>query len=159
LFFSNNGGQTWNTGVGPSGINADYIKVGSLDAGKIKIVDNDFLYFYWDKDGIVALREPQSINDQILNSYAMFNRYGLSLVENGKIKLRAGYEFNSPLNGKINTETQQSNNLGFYLYDNSGQPIFKTESSTTNSEIRDKQTARLSLRGEMFITDGFLASA
>jgi len=58
LFFSNNGGQTWNVGVGPSGINADYIKVGSLDAGKIKIVDNDFLYFYWDKDGIIALKEP-----------------------------------------------------------------------------------------------------
>ena len=44
--FSNNGGQTWNIGVGPGGINADYIKVGTLDAGKIRIVDNNYLYFY-----------------------------------------------------------------------------------------------------------------
>jgi hypothetical protein len=58
MFFSNNGGQSWNIGVGPNGINADYIKVGSLDAGKIRIVDNDYLYFSWDKNGIVAYRDP-----------------------------------------------------------------------------------------------------
>ena len=161
LFFSNNGGQTWNVGVGPSGINADYIKVGSLDAGKIKIVDNDFLYFYWDKDGIIALKEPsEDAQSSIFNSYAMFNRYGLSLVENGKIKLRAGYEFNSASNGEIKTESSQSNRLGFYLYDNSGYPIFRTEAaSDITSEARDKKTARLSLRGEMFVTDGFLSDS
>jgi len=58
MFFSNNGGQSWEVGVGPSGINADYIKVGTLDAGKIKIVDNDYLYFLWDKGGIFSFREP-----------------------------------------------------------------------------------------------------
>jgi len=90
----------------------------------------------------------------------MFNRYGLSLVENGKIKLRAGYEFNSASNGEIKTESSQSNRLGFYLYDNSGYPIFRTETaSDITSDARDKKTARLSLRGEMFVTDGFLSDS
>nr|DAD58636.1 MAG TPA: minor structural protein [Caudoviricetes sp.] len=56
--FSNNGGETWNVGVGPGGINADYINVGTLDAGKIRIVDNNYLYFLWDKNGISAFRDP-----------------------------------------------------------------------------------------------------
>jgi hypothetical protein len=58
MSFSNNGGQSWSVGVGPSGINADFIKVGTLDAGKIRIVDNSYLYFLWDKNGITAFRDP-----------------------------------------------------------------------------------------------------
>ena len=57
LFFSNDGGVHWNVGVGPSGINADYIKVGTLDAGKIRIVDSSYIYFAWDKDGIYAYEQ------------------------------------------------------------------------------------------------------
>ena len=58
LYFSNNGGQTWNVGVTPKGINADYINVGTLDASKIQIVDGNYLYFLWDKSGITASKEP-----------------------------------------------------------------------------------------------------
>lgn len=58
MFFSNDGWQHWSVGVGPSGINADYIKVGTLDAGKIRIADSAYVYFSWDKDGIVAYRDP-----------------------------------------------------------------------------------------------------
>jgi hypothetical protein len=57
--FSNDGGETWDTSVGPGGINADYIKAGTLDAGKVRIVDNDYVYFLWDKSGIYAYREPE----------------------------------------------------------------------------------------------------
>lgn len=154
LFFSNNGGQTWNVGVGPSGINADYIKVGTLDAGKVRIVDNDYLYFMWDKDGIVALRDPTKINSQdqsnySANDFAVFNRYGLSLVEEGQIRLRAGYNFTGG-SGKYNTEDNLGKNLGFYLYDKSGNVIFSTSSE-------DNTSARLGLTGEILATDEVMA--
>jgi hypothetical protein len=65
----------------------------------------------------------------LFNDYALFNRYGLSLVEKGKIRLRAGYSFNgsNPENssetnswGKVNTEETQGEDIGFYLYNNKG---------------------------------------
>lgn len=134
LFFSNNGGQSWNVGVGPSGINADYIKVGTLDAGKIRIMDNDYVYFFWDKSGLKALQEPTPSSSTINNTYVSFNRYGLSLVENDKLRLRAGYGL---LNGKNSTTTTP----GFFLYDENKRTIFSTNANNN--------TARLNLSGEM----------
>lgn len=142
LFFSNNGGERWNVGVGPDGINADYINTGTLDAGRIRIVDNSYVYFLWDKGGITAYREPQQ-GREIKNDFARFNKQGLSLVENNKIRLRAGYDF-SGIDGEINTEDTTTGNIGFYLYDKDGQPIFKTET--------DSNSARLSLAGEIYAT-------
>lgn len=170
MAFSTNGGQTWDVGVGPGGINADYINTGTLDAGKIRIVDNNYLYFFWDTNGITAFREPQAANNNIsFNDYALFNRYGLSLVEDGKIRLRAGYSFNGASAekttandlseyGKISTETTQGKRIGFYLYNTEGDEIFKTE--TSNSEdSKALDTARLSLSGEIFVTDAKLTDA
>lgn len=154
LYFSNNGGQTWNVGVTPKGINADYINVGSLDAGKVQIVDGNYLYFLWDKSGINAYRTPQATapDKRLFEDFAKFNKYGLSLVEDGKIRLRAGYNYRYGGNslvekGDYNKEEELSteNNIGFYLYDNQGQEIFKTEQNNEDS-------ARISLAGEMFIT-------
>lgn len=151
LFFSNNGGQSWNVGVGPSGINADYIKTGTLDAGKIRIVDNNYLYFLWDKNGIIAYRNPQDSNStNPLMDYSLFNKYGLSIVDQGQIRLRAGYDFNAT-SGKMSDEQSQGTNIGFYLYNKDGDTIFRTETDEGNNE-----TARLSLRGEMFVTDSKL---
>lgn len=171
LFFSNDGGQTWAVGVTPKGINADYINVGTLDATKIQIVDGNYLYFLWDNSGITAYRSPQATNSdttEYLSDFARFNKQGLSLVENGQIRLRAGYDFNGT-DGKMNTESEVGENkgIGFYLYDTSGNVIFKTEarsSSSSNSEddtsdsnIGD-MTARISLKGEIFVTDSYLDS-
>lgn len=142
LKFSNNGGQSWNVGVGPDGINADYIKVGSLDASKIQIVDGNYIYFLWDKSGITAYRNPQTAKEnQSLKDYARFNRYGLTLSEGGVVRLRAGYEYSDKEELK-----GQSGNIGFYLYNDEGKVIFKTENSKG-------KTARLSLAGEIFATD------
>lgn len=147
LFFSNNGGQSWNVGVGPSGINADYIKVGNLDAGKIKIVDNDYLYFYWDKDGIVALRNPQNSSTpaNAFKDFAVFNRNGLSLVEGNQVRLRAGYDLSSA-GGAFNSEEETTGNIGFYLYDKKGNKIFSTYPNGNLEE--DLMSARIDLVGE-----------
>lgn len=148
LYFSNDGGQHWSVGVGPSGINADYIKVGNLDASKIRIVDGNFIYFYWDKEGIIAYRDPQAINTTVknINDAAIFNRYGLSVVQDGKIKLRAGYSYAGEHND-FNSERDQGDEIGFYLYNNDGYPIF----SASNSDETDG--AQIRLQGEMIISD------
>ena len=154
LFFSNNGGESWNVGVGPGGINADYIKVGTLDAGKIRIMDNDYLYFYWDKEGLTALREPTSNTDQNFGDFSLFNRYGLSIVEKNQIRLRCGYSFNGE-KGYYPSENRQGSDVGFYLYNDKGNPIFSTSSSFSNSNDDEDISARLSLVGEIFATDAF----
>ena len=94
VYFSKDGGETWDYGVGPNGINLDYAKFGNLDASKVQIVDGDYIYFLWDKDGINAYRSPAASTDGLVD-FARFNRYGLSLIENNNIRLRAGYEFKS----------------------------------------------------------------
>lgn len=155
LYFSNNGGQSWNIGVGPGGINADYIKVGTLDAGKIRIMDNDYLYFYWDKSGIVALKDPtRATNTDSVNDFTVFNKYGLSIVENGKIRLRSGYKYadkyagtDENLYGYYNNEIQDFSKIGFFLYDSFGNPIFST------SNEQGELSAKISLSGELFCGD------
>lgn len=155
LFFSNDGGQHWSVGVGPSGINADYIKVGTLDAGKIRIADSAYVYFSWDKDGIVAYRDPQALTTDAknINDAAIFNKYGLSIVEDGNIKLRAGYSFTSDSDidedkGKVTSESELGDEIGFYLYNNTGQVIFSTSAASNNRE-----SAILKLIGEMMVSN------
>lgn len=142
LFFSNDGGVHWNVGVGPSGINADYIKVGTLDAGKIRIVDSSYIYFAWDKDGIYAYRDPSSGGST--RDYALYNRNGLSLIKNGNLRLRAGYS--------RTTDDTQGLDIGFYLYNDEGKVIFSTDTNDGNTSNLDK-SARLLLKGEMFTTN------
>ena len=170
LFFSNDGGEHWNTGVGPGGINADYIKTGTLDAGRIRIVDNNYLYFLWDKSGITAYREPYSIIDKDGNKktevnfedFSRFNKYGLSLVENGKIRLRVGYDYYSDINnheGKIineNKQIEKNREIGFFLYNNIGEKIFSTSAATTKADAA-AETAKISLKGEIYVTDRALS--
>lgn len=151
LFFSNDGGQHWSVGVGPSGINADYIKVGTLDAGKIRIADSAYVYFSWDKDGIVAYRDPQALTTDAknINDAAIFNKYGLSIVADGNIKLRAGYSFNNESDGAISGEDTLGDEIGFYLYNNNGEPIFQTTASSDG----DRESAIIKLIGEMMVSN------
>lgn len=147
LFFSTDGGESWSVGVSPDGINADYIKAGTLDASRIRIIDGQYLYFLWDKSGITAYREPKKVdNDTIFGGdYARFNKYGLSLVEGNKVRLRSGYAY-SGTEGTANAEDPSTigREIGFFLYDDNGRPIFSTSALDSN-------TARLNLTGEMFI--------
>ena len=159
LFFSKDGGQTWDIGVGPGGINADYIKFGQLDASKIQIVDGSYIYFLWDKSGITAYRNPATSTNGLVD-FTRFNKYGLSLIENNNIRLRAGYEFKNGevynVSGDYKTENELTNqNVGFYLYNDNGQSIFRTETASLYGDNKN-YSARMSLNGEMFITNKVL---
>lgn len=160
LAFTRDNGQTYDIGVGPNGINADYIKFGQLDASKIQIVDGNYIYFLWDKDGLNAYRNPATSTNGLVD-FARFNKYGLSLIENNNVRLRAGYEFkNDPIrntSGRYDTELDlEKQNIGFYLYNDSGQAIFKTETASDYAGVEGDYSARLSLTGEMFITNKVL---
>lgn len=163
LFFSTDGGETWDLGVGPQGFNMDYAKFGQLDASKVQIVDGQYIYFLWDKNGINAYRNPATSTSGLVD-FARFNKYGLSLVENGHVRLRAGYEYKSTLIGDNPTGNYQSElpltnqNVGFYLYNDSGKPIFKTETQSEYGNTTEDYSARLSLKGEMFVTNRNLSS-
>ena len=163
LFFSTDGGETWDLGVGPQGWNLDYAKFGSIDASKVQIIDGKYIYFLWDKNGINAYRNPATSTNGLVD-FARFNKYGLSLIENGHVRLRAGYEFRNNslgdnLSGDYSSELPLTDqNVGFYLYNDNGQPIFKTETASEYNDTSTDYSARLSLKGEMFITNANLSS-
>ena len=135
LYFSTDGGTRWIQAVSPKGYNMDYAKFGAIDVGKIKLVDNQYVYFLWDQNGINAYN-PKNTRD-----YARFNKNGLSLYKDNKIRMRAGYE-----NDNITTDTD----IGFYLYDLSGNTIFSTEVNDNDEEYN--KSARLNLKGEIFVS-------
>lgn len=163
VLFSTDGGETWDVGVGPKGMNMDYAKFGSLDASKVQIIDGEYVYFLWDKDGINAYRDPSASVDGLAD-FARFNKYGLSLIENGNVRLRAGYEYRSNeygsnFTGDYTKELElKDQNIGFYLYNDKGQPIFKTETQSDYNDETTDYSARLSLTGEMFVTNKILDS-
>jgi hypothetical protein len=61
-------------------------------------MNGNYIYFLWDKDGINSYRNPATSTSGLVD-FTRFNRYGLSLVENNNIRLRAGYEYKSNNDG------------------------------------------------------------
>lgn len=141
LFFSTNGGESWIQAISPKGYNMDYAKFGAIDVGKIKLIDNDYVYFLWDKNGINAY------NPDKLDDYVQFNKYGLSLYKDDKIRLRTGYEYIK--NGDKEEELNKDREIGFYLYDMNGHDIFTT--SVDDNDDDYNMSARLKLKGEIFV--------
>lgn len=134
LFFSTNGGTTWMQAVSPKGINMDYAKFGAIDVGKIRLVDNEYVYFLWDKNGINAYN-PDNLDD-----YVQFNKNGLSLYKNNNLRLRTGY--------KHDIDSDEDKEIGFYLYDMQNNDIFST---SVDDDDDYNMSARLKLKGEIFV--------
>ena len=81
-----NGDWRWNTGILPSGINADLITTGQIDTNRIRIYAGDQLRFQWNKDGLFAYKsytDNNNANNSLLNpdEYVKFNEDGLTLVK------------------------------------------------------------------------------
>lgn len=81
IMLSNDGGDSWRTGITASGINADYLKSGLIDTSRIVIGNGAIDSFRWDQDGINAYAvsfdedgKAIGFNDQ---SYVRFDQYGL----------------------------------------------------------------------------------
>ena len=141
LFFSTNGGTTWMQAVSPKGINMDYAKFGAIDVGKIRLVDNEYVYFLWDKNGINAYN-PDNLDD-----YVQFNKNGLSLYKNNNLRLRTGY--------KHDIDSDEDKEIGFYLYDMQNNDIFST---SVDDDDDYNMSARLKLKGEMYVYSDHVTS-
>jgi hypothetical protein len=63
----------------------------------------------WDKNGINAYRNPSTSTTGLVD-FARFNKYGLSLIENNHIRLRAGYEYKNSADG-VNTNEDYTSEL------------------------------------------------
>lgn len=81
VFLSNDGGVSYNTGITGSGINANYITTGQLNASKVNIMSGSFSTFRWDALGLNAYQFALDENNKPINfNYAKFVRldqYGL----------------------------------------------------------------------------------
>jgi hypothetical protein len=60
IFISNNGGQSWTTGISANGLNASCITAGSINAEKINITMGTEVAFRWDRLGISAYKKDAS---------------------------------------------------------------------------------------------------
>ena len=54
IFLSNDGGQTWKTGVTGSGINTSYLTAGQINTNEIYIMNGNNAAFRWDEKGLAA---------------------------------------------------------------------------------------------------------
>ena len=81
ILITNNGGETWSTGITGNGINANYITSGTLNTSAIHIMSNGFPSFRWDSFGISAYEfsvdesnQPYAFNN---NRFVRMDQYGL----------------------------------------------------------------------------------
>lgn len=79
------GNWLWNTGITPSGINANLLTAGQIDTNLIKIYSGDDLRFQLNSEGLYAYA-PLSTGEANFDKYVVHNNNGLFLTEN-KINL------------------------------------------------------------------------
>ena len=80
VFLTEDGGQTWTTGITAKGINAKAITTGQLNANKVVIASGDDSSFRWDEKGINAYAsfvDAQGIKRYNPNTYVRHDQYGL----------------------------------------------------------------------------------
>ena len=82
ILLTNDGGNTWSTGITGAGINANYITSGRIDTNLIQIMNNGFPSFKWDKDGLNAYEftideDSGSPITYDPNNFIRFNRFGI----------------------------------------------------------------------------------
>lgn len=76
LFVSNDGGESWSTGVTADGINANFITAGQIDVSKINILNGMQKTFRWDKQGINAYTWADD-GTYNLNNFVRFDQFGI----------------------------------------------------------------------------------
>lgn len=77
IVLTRDGGQTWETGITASGINADVITAGRLDTNSIRIFNGERQTFQWNSTGINAYAQNPSTQQVDYNTFVRFDQYGL----------------------------------------------------------------------------------
>ena len=159
----NSGNWIWNTGILPSGINADLITTGQLDTNKIKVYAGNELRFQWNGEGLYAYKSFNSDGAEIASTitipnnridqkqYVKFNSDGLFLTSEKDAYYRA------PTATSIDGST-------IYSYDKLPQTINRVEISWQGLKLRnwkndevfyaDPDTGNLTLEGNIIANSG-----
>lgn len=82
IYVSQDGGETWRTGITGSGINADVITTGQLNAGEINIMTGKVASHRWDDKGITAYKTAYDTSTGNITSvdnasFVRFDEFGL----------------------------------------------------------------------------------
>jgi hypothetical protein len=80
IFISNNGGESWTTGISANGLNASCITAGSINAEKINITMGTDVAFRWDRLGISAYKKD--ITGFSPDTFTRFDQYGIYGINN-----------------------------------------------------------------------------
>ena len=159
----NSGNWIWNTGILPSGINADLITSGQLDTNKIKVYAGNELRFQWNGEGLYAYKSFNSDNQELAltasipsnkidqKQYVKFNSEGLFLTS------EKGAYYHAPVN------TSADGSI-IYAYDKLSQTINRVEVSWQGLKLRnwkneevfyaDPDTGDLTLKGNIIAESG-----
>ena len=77
ILLSSTGGSSWGVAISGGGIDANYIKVGQLDASQVNIVTGDRTAFRWDAHGLNAFGKIEDDGTYSWSKYVRFDEYGI----------------------------------------------------------------------------------
>lgn len=94
IFISNDGGNTWTTGITGNGINAKTITTGQLNTELITILNGNQPAFRWDASGISAYKQEEDgrYNNQTYVRFDQFGLYGMKNGENSPLSLETVWD-------------------------------------------------------------------
>lgn len=75
IIFTNNGGETWNTGIDASGVRSDALTAGAINSEKIMIYNGSYPSFRWTSSGIEAFSFSEAGVD--FTTVVRFDQYGI----------------------------------------------------------------------------------
>lgn len=129
LFLTQDGGQTWTTGISGYGINANCLTTGRVDTQTITIGDSAFPHFRWDKNGLTAysVSKKEDFVNYNFSTFVRFDQYGLygikgqegfiatgeqSIIDNALFSLTwSGFHIKTTGNGSSGIEITSENDI------------------------------------------------
>ena len=137
-----NGKWLWNTGIVPSGINADLITTGQLDTNLIKIFSGDRIRFQWNGDGLFAYKDNIQVNASTLDANVDKNNY-VKLCEDGLFLHKYATTIDENQNEviAINTDRVSISWDGLILKNDEGTEVFYADPNTGNLILTGTITA------------------
>ena len=91
IVITEDGGETWSTGISGQGINASMIRTGQLDANRIRIMNGNDASFFWDSEGILAYSKANN-GGYNYDKYVKFNRQGIEGKDTEKLVFKLDWD-------------------------------------------------------------------
>lgn len=172
------GNWKWNTGILPTGINADLITSGQLDTNRIRIYAGNKVAFQMNGEGIFAYKNLDSSDEinlseedynKLIDNYAdgidsrqyvTYNDNGLFLTVKNGAKVVYTKNENGPINNMLYEHNGDTVNRveiswdGLILRNWEGQKTFWADPDTGNLHLKGSIDAEGGVIGAWSITDG-----